>query len=94
MAAITFLYTITIWKIYAARAIRSTAAQTDNLVIFTKLFFVVGILLICELLAPVVKNDMFTIIFSVLNLSRGTAMFLVFCVKEKPFILAGQIQSI
>ena len=53
----------------------------ENLIIFAKLFLVMGILWACEILSQLVDNSMFSLFFGILNISRGSFMFIIFILK-------------
>ena len=57
----------------------------ENVLIFTKLFLVMGILWGFEILSFHVHSHLFTLIFGILNISRGSFMFIIFILKSSVF---------
>jgi len=57
----------------------------DNALIFTKLFLVMGILWGFEIVSLHVHNSSFSLVFGILNISRGSFMFVIFILKSSVF---------
>ena len=53
----------------------------ENISVFTKLFLVMGILWVFEILSLHVHNPLFSLVFGILNISRGSFMFIIFILK-------------
>ena len=53
----------------------------ENLLIFTKLFLVMGILWAFEIVSHYIDSRMFSLVFGILNISRGSFMFIIFILK-------------
>eukprot|EP00092_Neocalanus_flemingeri_P104693 GFUD01134129.1.p1 GENE.GFUD01134129.1~~GFUD01134129.1.p1 ORF type:complete len:251 (-),score=56.59 GFUD01134129.1:105-758(-) len=79
------LYISTVFYIYRTRSsIQKSVKKNkmrENLTIFTKMFLVMGNLWVFELVSHHVDSHLFSFVFGILNLSRGSFMFIIFILK-------------
>jgi len=85
----TLFYLYTVFNIFKTRnSIKNNVKgnkMKDNALIFTKLFLVMGILWGFEIVSLHVHNSSFSLVFGILNISRGSFMFVIFILKSSVF---------
>ena len=68
-------------SLFVCRKSVQSNKMRKNILIFTKLFFVMGILWVFEIVSLQVHNALFSLVFGILNVSRGHFMFIIFILK-------------
>ena len=81
LLSMELLYFYTLFNQYYYRRNVKKNRMKENLSIFTKLFLVMGILWGFEIMSLHINSPIFSLIFGILNISRGSIMFIIFILK-------------
>ena len=70
---------------FCRKNVRGENKMKENILIFTKLFLIMGILWGFEIVSLHVHSSTFSMLFGILNISRGSFMFIIFILKTSVF---------